>query len=295
MKKQILPNFFIVGAAKAGTTFLYHYLKQHPDIYMSAVKEPHFFADIDINEKIKRRYFFKWDDYLKLFKGVTNEKNIGEASVSYLCYEEAAWNIRKVIPDAKIIIVLRNPVDRLFSHFLMDIRDGKLPSDANFIGTIKKDYYSIGKKGWGHTHLFVECGIYYHQVKRYLDLFGWENVCISFFDDLKMDRVRFVKNILRFLDADDTWIPKLRVKSNVFARPRNKILQSIYSNIFIKDIGRKVVPDSMKESVVSIFLKKVAKPRITKEERDFLVNLYIRDISNLEKLLDKDLSQWYEE
>jgi hypothetical protein len=273
MVKKILPNFFIVGAAKSGTTALYYYLKQHPEIFMSPFKEPHYFSEIDVNEKRKNKYIYRWDDYLALFKNVKNETAIGEGSVSYLCYEQAPENIKRAIPDAKIFIILRDPAERAFSHFLMDIRDGKLPPDSDFIATIKRDYFTDREKGWGHTHLFVECGMYLNQVKRYLELFGPKNVYIAFFDDLKADTTALVKNIFKFLDVDSNFSPNFKVKTNAFAKPRNKLLQSVYANPSLKKIGRKLVPDSLKEDLVYIFLKKAPKPLLKKEERRFLIEI----------------------
>src|SRR5579863_1241705 len=135
---QRLPNFFIVGAPKAGTTSLYHYLDQHPEIYMSPVKETnHFASEIrlagfadELQEQVKRdmramqKYLagpmsekrfgavgLEWDDYLKLFRNATDEKAIGEASVCYLWSRTAAKNIFARIPRAKIIMILRDPAE----------------------------------------------------------------------------------------------------------------------------------------------------------------------------------------
>jgi len=296
MKEAKLPNFFIVGAAKAGTTFLYYFLKQHPQIYMSPLKEPHYFSDIHIKEKIEKRYIYKRKDYLALFMGIKGEKAIGEASVSYLCYESSPYNIKRVIPRAKIIIILRNPIERAFSHFLMDIRDGKLPPDAEFIETVKNDYYKIGRKGWGHSNLFIEFGMYYEQVKRYLEIFGKENVSVNFFEDLKQDKFTCIKNIFKFLDVDEGFRPDSKVKSNAFAIPRSSLLQSIYMNGRLKNLGRKLIPDSLKEDVMTIFLKKADKPVMKSDDRYFLWNIYEKDIQNLGELLEKDLTHWrYEE
>ena len=138
---EVLPNFFIVGAPKAGTTSLYHLLDQHPQIYMSPVKEPCYFASeirpenfsaeheprirreaqelrqISSGPMLEKRFsgvVSKWDDYLKLFQNATNEKAIGEASVRYLWSQTAAQNIISRVPNAKIIIVLRDPASSSF-------------------------------------------------------------------------------------------------------------------------------------------------------------------------------------
>jgi len=144
-RREKLPNFFIVGAAKSGTTSLYHHLCQHLDVFMSPVKEPHYFSrDVGVRSFkaddtksifanlrgyidfiLKSRfYILNFEKYKRLFSNVKNEKAIGEASVSYLVSKVAAEEIYKFNPDAKIIIILRNPVKRAFSHWLMDLRIG---------------------------------------------------------------------------------------------------------------------------------------------------------------------------
>jgi hypothetical protein len=150
-RPPILPNFFIVGAPKAGTTSLYHYLDQHPDIYMSPVKEPNYFAEEvrlrnisaewqewahreqnslraylsgPMHEKKFGGIVASWSDYLKLFKNVKDEKAIGEASVCYLWSKTAARSIASATPHAKIVMVLRNPVDRAFSQYKQALASG---------------------------------------------------------------------------------------------------------------------------------------------------------------------------
>lgn len=201
MAEQKLPNFFVVGAAKAGTTSVYNYLSRHPEVYMSPVKEPHYFAsdmntehfrdnykpvmnkdlttylEGDLKEPVFQAYIREWSQYVKLFKNVKNEKAIGEVSNSYLYSATAAKNIHDKIPDAKIIIILRNPVDRAFSHFIMDLRTGY--SEPPFMDAMKKDM-ALPLKGWGVSNLYVEIGLYYEQVKRYMELFPPGNFTLFF-------------------------------------------------------------------------------------------------------------------
>ena len=143
-----LPNFFVVGAGKAGTTSLYNYLKAHPQIYMSPIKEPHHFAtDIDVTafsedyrktclqdvsgyvrgdmtEPVHVAHVTGRDDYLRLFRHAVDEVAIGEISNSYLVSKRAAVEIRAAVPHARIIMVLRDPVARAYSQYLMDLRIG---------------------------------------------------------------------------------------------------------------------------------------------------------------------------
>ena len=131
---MVMPNFLVIGAAKAGTTSVYEYLKQHPQIWMSPLKETNFFAleGETLNfrgpgdqDYINRFSITKIEDYLNLFQGVSNQVAIGEVSPLYLYSLKAPERIRHYTPDTKIIIILRNPVDRAYSSFLHLIRDGR--------------------------------------------------------------------------------------------------------------------------------------------------------------------------
>ena len=121
------PNFFIVGAPKAGTTSLYKYLESHPDIFMSALKETNYFSFTEIEEQklyYREKGVSDWNSYLSLFENASGKKAIGEASVSYLFYPKTARAIKEKFSDARIIIMLRNPAERALSHYFMDYKMG---------------------------------------------------------------------------------------------------------------------------------------------------------------------------
>ncbi|WP_353686678.1 sulfotransferase [Thermodesulfovibrio sp. 3462-1] len=239
MKTNKIPNFFIVGAQKAGTTSLYEYLKEHPEIYMSPVKEPHYFAkDLDyenMRRDMKRTTIFirTLEEYLELFNGVKNEKAIGEASPSYLYSKVAAYEIKKFNPDAKVIMILRDPVERAYSHYLMNLRDG-LTSEKDFIKEVLSDLKKP-KKGWGISHLYIELGLYYEQVKRYLDTFPKDNVKILLYEDFKLNTYEVIKDIFSFLGVENNFYsPKFEhifMEGVTVKYPKlNKLLKMIYSD-----------------------------------------------------------------
>ena len=151
-----LPNFLVIGAAKSGTSSLYMYLKQHPEIYMSPIKEPHFFSFDDESKMTKgpgdpiHKAITNFDDYQAQFDGVTDEKAIGEASTSYLYRPEAPGRIHAMLPDAKLIVILRNPVDRAFSAYMHVVRD-KRETSKDFAEALSKEE-SRKAAGW-ETHL----------------------------------------------------------------------------------------------------------------------------------------------
>lgn len=169
-------NFFIAGAPKSGTTSLYEYLCQHKEIEMCSIKEPDFFSCTAL--KKEQTYYGNdpiqnLEKYNKLF---SNKKDLlrGEASVSYLFYDDVAKKIKKYNEKAKIIIILRNPVDRAFSHYLMDYR----------LGLVSENFEDIINKRINHKNAllyyqqYVSVGEYYNQVERYINVFGPEKLLI---------------------------------------------------------------------------------------------------------------------
>ncbi|NPA51292.1 MAG: sulfotransferase [Aquificae bacterium] len=308
MKK---PNFFVVGAAKAGTTSIYNYLKPHPQVYVSPIKEPNFFST-DINpEKFRKNYkkeiekdydkYFKYgeeshltfirdlNDYLKLFEKVSTEKAIGEFSTSYLYSKVAAQNIKDFNPDAKIIIVLRNPIERAFSHYLMDLKIGY--TNLSFWEAIQRDINSKEKE-WGITHLYLELGLYYKQVKRYLNTFDKSQVKIFLFEELK-NTEEFVKALYRFLEIDgNLHFPDTSKVYNKSKVPKYKNLYFWASNLGIIRFSQKIFPTGLKKSIKNILFSSENLPKLSVKEKEFLKEYYKKDIENLSNLIDKDLNFW---
>jgi len=281
-----LPNFFMVGAGKAGTSSLYFYLKEHPEIYMCPIKEPHFFDD---KEKIKEHIdvnliIDSWEEYVNLFKAAQDEKIIGEASTTYLHYAEPR-EIKSVIPKAKILITLRNPIEKVYSHYLMDTRGFLInPYELSFMDAIKK------------ISMFTRLGFYYDRVKRYIEVFGKSDAKILLYDDLKNDTRKVVKEIFGFLGVDTSFIPNIKIKYNTFSVPRNKVAYAIWTNKALRKMAEKSLPriviDRVKKSARKFLLNSREKPDMGEEARDFLKNLYRNDILKLQDLIQRDLSQW---
>lgn len=279
MKPAILPNFFIAGAPKSGTTSLYHYLDQHPEIYMSPIKEPHYFASEIRRERFSERLrsraepdaralrtyldgpmrdkrfggpVTEWSDYLKLFRDAGGRKAIGEASVCYLWSESAAANIRRVIPDARIILILRNPVEMAFSLYLHTLRSGAI--QCSF-----RDAIEMGLEQRGGPidvmHPFLDMGFYHRQLRRYLDSFPEEQIVIYWYDEYQADPARTLADIFRFLKVDATFRPDMSKR--------------------YLEAGR---PDLVLDPA----------------DKGFLIEFYRDDISKLGALLKRDLSNWCE-
>ena len=244
--RQVLPNFFIVGAGKAGTTSLYSYLRQHPQIYMSPVKEPsHFATEIRVeafseplrrHNELQSRELAKvlndgeacqptgwivsdWEEYVRLFRGVNGETAIGEASAAYLWSATAAANIRARIPHAKIIMILRDPAERAFSQYLHQVSVGL--TAATFREHVKLCERAHGKGGrLSVVYPFLEIGLYYWQVKRYLDLFPRERIRIYWYEEAWRQPAKMMVDVFDFLEVDPEFQPDLSERSLERRAPR---------------------------------------------------------------------------
>ena len=280
--KETWPNFFIVGAAKAGTTSLYTYLKNTPGVYMSEHKEPHYFID---NMKTGN---YDESKYLQLFKNVKNEKAIGEASTDYLIDPSSAKCIHDKIPDAKIIILLRDPVERAFSSYLMFTNRTKkdLSFPEIFLETFGTEYGLKYDK-----NPYLGRGLYSSQVKKYLEIFGEENVGIWFFEDMKKDTMQMVKGVLKFLKIDSLPPDNVSKIYNPYLVFRGKIAESLSLNTTIRKIVPIFLPTLTLRHLVfnKLFIKEVQKPKLPESERRKLENYYYDDVIALEKVLKKKI------
>jgi len=207
------PNFFICGAARCGTTSLWEYLRQHPDVYMPPVieqKEPSYFCDL--------YGYSEWHHYLYLFHTAGNRKRIGEASTPYLTSPESAGRIRAAVSDAKLIISLRNPVVRAYSLYKWMHQNGyeKLTTfpealDAEEAWRLDNDEFKKNNGQYYYNFLYFHSGLFFQQVKRYFDTFGREQVHVLIFEEFVKTPLEHVRESFRFLEVDPTFEPQIEV------------------------------------------------------------------------------------
>jgi len=304
-------NFFIVGAAKAGTTSLYKYLSQHTDIYFSSIKEPNYFStDIDISDfttLYKRNTFLDTDLYFagkllpelqltfvrnkdyynRLFEEIEDKKILAEASTSYLYSENAAQNIMDYNPEAKILVILRNPIERAYSHYQMALRYGH--TELGFREALEKDISQI-KKGWGVSELFIELGLYYNQLMRYFETFSKDKIKIVLFDDLKSNSNKVLQECFDFLDVEKMEIETDKIY-NAKKLPKNPQLNHLLTKIGAKKLIKSFVSESTKNMLAKAFYKN-GNDSISKNDREFLLDIYKDDIKKTANLINRDLSSW---
>jgi len=282
------PNFFIAGAAKAGTTSLFEYLRGSPGVYMCPIKEPHFFSPDAVKNPGTHQRVVDWDAYVRLFSGATGEIAIGEASPSYLWDRQSPRLIRERLPDAKIIIVLRDPVDRAYSHYLADVRLGW--QGMPFLEALQADA-DQAQKGWGISHLYVELGEYSEQVARYLETFSQDAVTVLLSDDLRRDTHRCVSEVLQFLGVPEAGsLAGALPVHNVFAAPRGPWARFAIQNATVRGLARRCVPAALRAWIRDIVvLRRGTKPPMSSEARVFLEEYYGPDMRRLESLLGRRL------
>ena len=299
--KNKLPNFLVVGAAKSGTSSLHEYLIQHEDIFMptinkegKSVKEPQFL----IKSKVEERLHFgiwNWDEYKFLFENVKQEKAIGESTVFYLYYyKEAIKNIKLLLGnDVKIIILLRNPVDRAFSafqHVSKSVKESLSFEDAlnQEEGRLEKDLTLTPMV------MYKDMGLYYNMVKAYKEKF--ENVHIILYEDFRDKTDEVLKDVFEFLEVNVKTKINSSTRHNVGGkRWKNQKMKNLFQkdNIF-KNIYMKFVPDIIKDKV-KVKLVKISTNKVTsmnKKTKEHLESFFKEDINKLSELIGIDLKHW---
>ena len=290
---EIWPNFFLVGAAKAGTTSIYAYLSQHPRVFFPTIKEPHFFTQVRPAPELRFliEAISKRSAYLRLYACAAGHEVIGDASPSYLWHPEVPQRIRAKVPQAKIAIILRDPVERAYSHYLMDFREGA--QSKPFYEALLEDM-ERPEKGWGVSYLYYELGLYAAQLQRYLDAFRPEQVKVLMFDDFRREPRMVLRELTDFLGVDPNPVSAIDTsrKYNSYAAPRNQFLRRIAGAKFSRILGQILVPRWLGASIFErFFLKPAPKPPLDPRVRDLLCSLYDPELNTLERLLGRKLPE----
>jgi hypothetical protein len=311
-----LPNFFIVGTGKAGTTSLHRYLQQHPQVYMSPVKEPSYFAEeiraaalgkaferhvrrrsLDLPKELNDgqpvkplgRLVSDWDDYLRLFRQAGKQTAIGEASAGYLWSETAAANIHARIPNARIVMMLRDPAERAFSQYLHQLAVGLTKS--TFREHIERCARG-GPKELGIYYPFLEVGLYHRQVQRFLELFPRERIRIYWFEEAWREPACLMKDLFEFLGVDPGFQPDTSRQHLARRAPRWPALTYFLKESQLWYPLRAAVPGGMRSRLRRMAFLPGRSLKLDPKDREYLVDYYSEDIKKLALLLDRDLSVW---
>jgi hypothetical protein len=303
------PNFFIVGAARSGTTSVARYLEEHPQVYMSPIKEPSYFARDIIpslqpanwsrNQRGLKRYLngpmrerrggciLDWESYLKLFGNVTREIAIGEASTIYLISPKAPLDIRAAIPDARILIMLRSHVERAFSTYLMFCRSGRLR--ASFSDIIRSEGTG-GLAEW--KRMILETRKIAPGMERFLTTFPRDHIRWYFHEEFSTHPLDVMRSIYEFLGVDPEFRPDVTRRHNEVHLPKAPLLHRISQMTGLSDLANRFVPISARPFLRRTLFHTGPSPGISPEDRALLVEHFREDIERLSNVVGKDLSHW---
>jgi hypothetical protein len=296
-----MPNFFVIGATKSGTTSVYEWLKQHPQIYMSPRKEPNFFAseggEFVVKPGVRKSKYpviKDIEDYRALFQDVSNESAIGEATVGYLFNPRTPERLRLYVPDARLIAILRDPVDRAISHYRMMVRGGDEPI-ADFVQALDEEEHRIRSNWDAFSWSYKGVGLYYVQLKRYFDLFERSQIRVYLYEDLKSDPISLIQDIFRFLQVDYRFTPDLGSKHNQGYVPRNEVARILLTkpNPFryaYRSLMIPFIPKEKLEPIIRWLMKR--RVELSLEARKKLIEVFRDDILMLQELIQRDLSDW---
>ena len=293
-----LPNFVVVGAAKCGTTSLWHYLSQHPDIYLPRRrKELHHFAADEIRAnsagpgdgRALEDLCATWDDYLAEFAEAGGQAAVGDVSPSYFAYPQSAAAIRRRLGEPRIVLILREPVQKAFSQYSHLLRDGR--ETLPFWEALQAEPERRAK-GWGALWRYVAGGLYAQPAATFLDSFGRDRVLVLFFEDMVRDQAAAMRQLFAFLSVD----PDVPVDgSGVFNRsgaPRSRRLAALLTQRNpLRSLARRLLPPQVTAAVARriVDLNTGGKPVLDARSRSFLAERLADDTARLAQILGRPL------
>ena len=297
---QRRPDFYIVGAFKSGTTALYEYLRQHPQVFMPFHKEPLFFGD-DLSRRYGR---MPTEHYLALFRDARADQRVGEASTWYLHSKSAAREIAAFSPAAQIIVMLRNPVDVMYAQHSQllfnsseDLADFGAALDAE---PARRRGEKIPPGPVRPENLYYRESVRFaEQLERYLDEFGTDRVHVIVFDDFVSDTATSFRRTLEFLAVDESFAPRFDV-FNESKRVRSPVLQRLIYRPpgplagAASALRRHPAMHRLRARVVAVNSRPERRPPMDPVLREQLLTEFRPEVERLARLIGRDLSMWYE-
>jgi hypothetical protein len=297
-ERPLKPDFFIVGAPRCGTTALYSYLRQHPDVFLPEHKEPHFFnTDMTSGGAIRNE-----EEYLKLFADAQDKKCIGEASVYYLSSTVAPHAIKAFCPTAKIIIMLRNPVEVMYAlhahHIAAWVEDVWDFETALSLEEDRKRGRRLPRGNNDPHKLFYRQTVNFPvQLWNYREVFGIENIHVIIYDDFVRDTAEAFRRTCSFLQVSaDIPIEFPVVWSNPSFRSPALARFLQHPPRIVRGLGRIVLPRTVRSRMVDLIWRwnsiRAPRPPLPLETRKHLISELSPQVEDLSALLGRDLSHW---
>jgi hypothetical protein len=297
--EQRRPDFFIVGAPKSGTTALYEYLRQHPEVFMADPKEPNYFgADVER----RRTPRIGLDEYLSYFARAGEAQRVGEASVRYLHSRTAAAEIADFAPNGQAIIMLRDPVEMMHSMHgelvfigaedITDFADALEAEDDRRQG--RRIPPAANKPA---ALLYRDSARFAEQVQRYFDALGRERVLVLIYDDFRDDTLGTYRRVLRFLGVDEAFVPEMGIV-NPSKQPRSRMLLRLISNPpgWLRRVLASVLPPRQRKRLFrrALALNARTAPRrpMDPDLRARLKAEFAPEVRRLGELIGRDLTAW---
>ncbi|MHA1337414.1 MAG: sulfotransferase domain-containing protein [Promethearchaeota archaeon] len=290
----MLPNFLGVGAQKAGTTTLYDLLKQHPNIYLPRRKEIHFF---DKESNYKKGISWYENEFFSEVKG---QKAIGEITPIYMYLDCVPKRIYESLgKEVKLIFILRNPIDRAYSHYWMSFSRGY--EKETFENAIELEKERLKRGPFEKSHFsYIDRGFYSKQIKRYLKYFSKENMLFIIFEQFIRNIPDTLYRVYNFLEVEPNINFDYNKKSNPASIPRSSLINNaIHGSSSLKEIIKYFFPDKKARLFLARIIDKINKTQLKKPQMKFrtkklLIEKYKNEIKELEKIIEKDLSFWTE-
>lgn len=299
-----MPNFLIIGAPRSGTTSLHAYLAQHPQVFMSPVKEPMFFAFPEdaaaralaireIPAGLLEHVVLDIEAYRKLFEGVRAELAVGEASASYLVAPRAAARIQGHLPTVRLIALLREPVERAHSEYCWRRAMG-IEALPDFDEAVQAEIAD------GRPTHYVWNGLYSRHLAQYYERFDRGQLKVLLFDDFARDPLAVCAEVCRFLGVDDTFRPDVSRRLNRAGIPRDRVLGRLPGGGLIGPALGRCAPDALlrrladdRDARIDFGDRQdVIRPRVSPPARRRLAEAYRDEIARLQDLIGRDLSAW---
>lgn len=281
MSKPPLPNFLVIGAAKSGTSSIHDYLRAHPSVFTPKLKEINYFA-YDPARHMRIKVLAKTlDEYRGIFAEVRDEQAIGEVAPIYLVSTIAPGRIKKTVPSAKLIAILRNPADRAWSAMLMEVREGRerLPSR---------------KTPLDENSMFVRNSLYSGLLTRYFDLFPSEQIKIMLFEDFVQSPAREMGHLYRFLGVPAFHLDSFSVKNRGFI-PRSWLTHRMVQSDFSRSVVKPLLPDRLLNLARQLkYINARRPPRIPSETRSRLLEFFRSDAEELKRMTGLDTNRWFQ-
>lgn len=290
------PDFFVIGAYRSGTTSLYRYLRQHPDVFLPLEKEPNFYAvdgNPDASDVLRSRALTTRAEYDRYYAEAAPSQRRGDISPEYLRNPAAAPRIHRDHPGTPLVAILRNPVERAWSDFLLHRRDGNEPCET--FAAALADQTRRQQGGDHRAGHYIDSGMYAAQLDRYLEFFPRDQILVLLYEDLVADRQAGMRRIFEHIGADPEFVTKDEEVVNASGVPTNPVVAfALRQRARLRPYVSRSLLEKARPMWDRFLSRHLERPELTADDRRLLVDIYRDDVTRLGSLLDRDLSHWLE-